>query len=182
MRNLAFYFFPYLTCQIIFLSTTGAKETSDLNQNKREANSSDISDPCVPHLESVVPDSFDNDGSENYFSKNLSLMPDVVLEEATPIDFENSQSEHISEADVGPPGCHFETMDSKGALVLNLNPNEVVNLAIKSSIDFTFDPKRDTCLDVEQNSFGPQSPPEKAKTLRDHIEGTNFIISSYFIN
>lgn len=149
----------------------GAKETLDLNQNKRVANSSDTSDPCVHHLESVVADSFDNDGSENYFSKNLSLIPDVVVEDVTLVDPENGQSGHISEADVGSPGCYFEAMGSKRALVLDLDPNGDVNLASTSSKDLAFPPKRDTSMDIEQNSFGPQSLEENAKTLHDYIEG-----------
>lgn len=103
-------------------------------------------------------------------------MPDIVVEEATHIDLENGQSGHISKADVGPQDCHFEAMDIERALVLNL---EDVNLASKSSIDFTFAPKRDTSTDVEQNSFEPQSL-EKSKTLHNHIEGTNFRIFQLF--
>lgn len=155
--------------------------SSDPNQNKKDAENSGTTKAFSDHLESVVPDSFENNGSENPCSKKFPLLPDIMVEDKSPVDLETCQQDSILESEAGPPGCHFGATDSKTELVSNVEPPIVGNSVAKSSTDFTFPCKKDTSANFGKNTLfvRPQSPEEKAKTLPDYIGGTCMIICSY---
>lgn len=165
----------------IKLAVRELKENPECDKNNKAQNS--VRDhEADGHIQSIIPDSFDDYESEIANAK-LCLLPDTAIADQTCACSESCKSEMILDTEAEKSIYHLETTDSKPIidckteLVLNQEPHVGNDLDVKASLGFEFPSKMDTFGNMGDNSSHVEKQPadDDAKTFPDYSEGTNLI-------